>query len=100
MPSRQAQRAAARRAFDEAEAGAGGAAAALASPHLHPTPLGDWSTQMRNPSVMLKALGAETLRRKAEEGDRDAQFSQARGPLTASSRPSLHLLLLRGGYRE
>ena len=109
MPSRQerrkAERDAAKRAPAQAGAvGAAGAAAALAN--LNVNPLGDWTTQLENPSVgpggycmslrgfkvrwmtgraitawpyssaMFQARGSEVVKRMAGEGDREAQWGQ------------------------
>ena len=59
MPSRQQQR---RRAARDA---------ALANRNV-----GDWTTQAEDPGVLCRALGTKTLvKQKADEGDREAQFS-------------------------
>ena len=81
MPSRQerrrAERDAAKRAPGPAGAGgAGGAAAALENVHVNVNPVGDWTTQEADPEVLFRALGAENVKRKAAEGDGQAQFSQ------------------------
>ena len=81
MPSRQERRAAerdaAKRAPGQAGAeGAGGAAAALANLNVHVNPVGDWTTQAADPGVLLETLGIDVLKRRAEAGDREAQFSQ------------------------
>ena len=78
-PSRQERRKAERDAAKRAPAragaaGAGGAAAALAN--LNVNPLGDWTTQNADQNVMFQALGVAAVKRKASEGDREAQFSQ------------------------
>jgi len=54
-------------------AGAAGAAAALAN--LRVNPGGDWTTQADDPMLLFRALGAEGMKRRADEGDREAQFS-------------------------
>jgi len=54
-------------------AGATGAAAALAN--LNVSPVDDWTTQTEDPWVLVRALGAEVVKRRAGEGERDAQFS-------------------------
>ena len=79
MPSRQerrkAERDAAKRAPAQARAaGAGGAAAALTTVNVNP--LGDWTTQAEDPSVLFLALGAETVKQRAAEGDREAQWTR------------------------
>jgi hypothetical protein len=73
MPSRQERRKAERDAAKRAPAksgaaGAAGAATALANVNVNP--LGDWSTQAGDPWVLLNALGAEVVKRKAAQGDR------------------------------
>ena len=69
---RRAERDAAKRA--PAQAGATGAAAALANVNLNP--LGDWTTQAADPAALRRALGAQNVKRMAGEGDREAQWSQ------------------------
>ena len=71
MPSRQerrkAERDAAKRAPAQAgAAGAEGASAARASVN----PVGDWTTQAGDPSVLIDALGFKVLKQKAVAGDR------------------------------
>ena len=80
MPSRQerrkAERDAAKRAPAQAgAAGAAGAAAALANLNVNVNPVGDWTTQTKDPRVLVRALGAEVVKRRAGEGDREAQWS-------------------------
>jgi hypothetical protein len=65
-PSRQERRKAERDAAKRAPVQAGAASA---------NPRGDWTTQTDDPRVLLRALGAEALQRRAGEGDRDAQYS-------------------------
>ena len=91
MPSRQerrqAERDAAKRAPAQAvavaqaraagAAGAGGAAAAPATVNVNP--LGDWTTQEKDPSALFLELGAETVYHRAAAGDTEAQWSQVRG---------------------
>jgi len=77
-PSRQerrkAERDAAKRAPAKAgAAGAAGAAAARAPVNVNPG--GDWTTQTEDPNVLLRALGAEMVKQRAGEGDREAQYS-------------------------
>jgi hypothetical protein len=78
MPSRQerrqAERDAAKRAPRAGAAGAAGATAALAD--LNVNAGGDWTTQAEDPWVLLRALGAEIVRQRAREGDREAQWSR------------------------
>jgi hypothetical protein len=69
MPSRQERRKAEREA---AKRGAGQAGAAGAA---NVNPGGDWRTQAENPDVLRRALGDETVKRRAREGDREAQWS-------------------------
>jgi hypothetical protein len=79
-PSRQerrkAERDAAKRAPARARAagagGGGGAAADIAN--LTVNPLG-WTTQNGDHNVMFQALGFENVKRKAGEGNREAQYS-------------------------
>jgi hypothetical protein len=73
MPSRQERRKAERDAAKRApvQAGAAGAAAARANVN----PLGGWATQAEDPALLYRALGPDTLRQRAREGDREAQFS-------------------------
>ena len=80
MPSRQdrrkAERDAAKRAPGQAGAGgAAGAAAALANLNVNVNPVGDWTTQESNPIALFRALGANTLKQRANAGDRAAQYS-------------------------
>jgi len=74
MPSRQerrrAERDAAKRAPGQA---AGGAAAARAN--VITNPVGDWTTQAADPSVLFRALGDDIVKRRAGAGDREAQWS-------------------------
>jgi hypothetical protein len=74
---RKAERDAAKRAPANAggagAAGAAGAAAALAN--LNVNPLGDWTTQTEDPLALLRAVGAAVVKRKADAGDREAQFT-------------------------
>jgi len=71
---RKAERDAAKRAPGQAEAaGAGGAGAARANVNMNP--VGDWTTQTADPSVLIREVGAEILKRRAGEGDREAQWS-------------------------
>jgi len=83
MPSRQerrkAERDAAKRAPAQAAAagaaGAAGAAAALANLRVNMNPGGDWTTQAADSNLLLRALGAETVKQRAGEGDMEAQWS-------------------------
>jgi hypothetical protein len=101
MPSRQerrkAERDAAKRAPAQARAsgaagaagaagagatGAAGAAAARANVILNPgISVGDWTTQAGpiRAAEMFRALGAETVKRRAGEGDSEAQWRLGRG---------------------
>jgi TPR repeat protein len=55
---------------------AGAAAAALANLHVNVTPpLGDWTTQAKDPYVWLRALDPQMVKQRAAAGDRDAQYS-------------------------
>jgi len=82
MPSRQerrkGERDAAKRAPAQARAtgaaGAAVAAAALANLNMNVKPVGDWTTQAAN-SNLFRALGPEMVKRRAAEGDMEAQFS-------------------------
>jgi TPR repeat protein len=38
-------------------------------------PLGDWTTQAEDPNALFHALGPQMVQRKADAGDRDAQYS-------------------------
>ena len=38
-------------------------------------PVGDWTTQAEEPFVLFNALGAEIVKQRAGEGDREAQRS-------------------------
>ena len=61
-----------------AKTGATGAAAARtarASVPVNVNPLGEWTTQTANPNDMLRALGRQTLLKRAAEGDGEAQYS-------------------------
>ena len=75
MPSRQERRKAERDAAKRAPAQAGAAGAAAARANVNVTQLGNWTTQAADPYVLLNALGAETVKQRAGEGDREAQFS-------------------------
>jgi hypothetical protein len=77
---RRAERDAAKRRQGQAAAGAaagaaGAEVAAAAFADLNVEPLGDWTTQASDPAVLARALGVETVRRRADEGDRAAQYS-------------------------
>jgi hypothetical protein len=87
-PSRQERRKAEREAAKRAPAragaagaaganqGAAGAAAALANLRVNVNPpLGDWTTQAKDPTALLHALGPQMVKQKAAAGDRDAQYS-------------------------
>ena len=83
MPSRQerrkAERAAAKRAPSPGQAGAStaaGAAAAIANLNVNVDPGGDWTTQEKDPSILLGALPTHIMKQRAAAGDRAAQFSQ------------------------
>jgi hypothetical protein len=79
MPSRQERRKAERDAAKRApaKAGAGGAAgAAAARTDVNVTPLGDWRTQAADPAALIRALGAEVVKKRAAKGEAEAQFSQ------------------------
>jgi hypothetical protein len=79
MPSRQERRRAEREAAKRApaQAGAAGAAGAGATPaNVTANPLGHWTTQAADPGALFVALGAENVKRKAGEGDGEAQFSE------------------------
>jgi hypothetical protein len=57
-------------------AAAAAAAAALANLHVNANPpLGDWTTQAEDPNALFHALGPQMVQRKADAGDRDAQYS-------------------------
>jgi len=71
---RKAERDAAKRAPRAGAVGAAGAAAALAN--LNVNPVGDWTTQAEDHMALFRAVGAENVRRRAGEGDREAQWSQ------------------------
>ena len=84
---RKAERDAAKRAPGQAGAagaggGAGGAAAALAKLNVNVNPVGDWTTQAEDPAVLFRALGAETVKQRAAEGDREAQWTRGYQLLT------------------
>jgi len=69
-----------RRAADAGVAGAANAAAVAAAlanvnKDVNVNPLGDWTTQQGNPHVTLRALGVEIVKQKADDGDREAQYS-------------------------
>ena len=91
MGSRQERRRAERDAAKRAPAktgatraaGAAGAAAALANLNVN----GDWTTQTEDPHVLINALGPRSLKQKAAEGDRAAQYSLG-----------FHLVSGAGGY--
>ena len=73
MPSRQerrqAERTAKRAPAQAGAAGSGGTAAARANPG------GDWTTQAADFNLLFRALGAELVKQRAGEGDREAQWS-------------------------
>ena len=78
MPSRQERRKAERDAAKRApgQAGAAGArGAAAARTHVHANPVGDWTTQAKNPWLLLDALGDDVVKRMVRAGDREAQWS-------------------------
>jgi TPR repeat protein len=88
-PSRQERRKAERDAAKRAPAragaagaaganqgAAGAAAAALANLNVNVNPpLGDWTTQAKDPTVLLRALDPQMVKQRADAGDRDAQYS-------------------------
>jgi TPR repeat protein len=87
-PSRQERRKAEREAAKRAPAragaagaaganqGAAGAAAALANLNVNVNPpLGDWTTQAEDPNALIQRVGAVNVKRRADAGDRDAQYS-------------------------
>jgi TPR repeat protein len=89
-PSRQERRKAEREAAKRAPAragaagaaganqGAAGAAAALANLNVNVNPpLGDWTTQAKDPKELLRALGPQMVKQRANAGNRDAQYSLA-----------------------
>ena len=57
-----------------AKAAAAGAAAALAAVNVNP--LGNWTTQTADPTVLISALGNEIVEQRAGAGDGEAQWSQ------------------------
>jgi TPR repeat protein len=80
---RKAEREAAKRAPARAGAagaaganqGAAGAAAALANLNVNVNPpLGDWTTQAKDPNALFDALGPQMVKQRAAAGDRDAQY--------------------------
>jgi hypothetical protein len=70
MPSRQERRKAERDAAKRAPGQAGTAGGAG-----NVNPGGDWRSQAENPNVLRRALGVETLRQRAGQGDREAEWS-------------------------
>ena len=78
MPSRQERRKTERDAAKAlAKAGAAGAAGATAAlANLNVNPLGDWTTQTEDHSVLFQALGPQVVIQMAAQGDRGAQYSQ------------------------
>ena len=50
-----------------------GAAAALETVNMNP--LGDWTTQEKHHAALFRALGSQTVKQRAGEGDREAQWS-------------------------
>ena len=80
MPSRQERRKAERDAAKRAPAqggagGAAGAAAALANLNVNVNLGGDWTTQTGDPNVLVRERGSEVVKRLADAGDREAQYS-------------------------
>jgi hypothetical protein len=79
MPSRQERRKPERDAAKRApaQAGAAGAAVALANVHLNPRDPagGDWTTQGADPNLLARALGWNILKQRAGAGDREPQWS-------------------------
>jgi len=80
MASRQERRKAERDAAKRAPtaAGSAGAAAATAAPanvNARVDQLGDWTTQSGDPGVLMRALGAEGVKQRADRGDPVAQWS-------------------------
>ena len=74
-PSRQERRTAERSAAKRAPVQAGAAGAGAAPANLDVNPVGDWTTQTADPSALFNALGVAGVKRKAGEGDREAQWS-------------------------
>ena len=56
-----------------AQAGASGAGAARANVNVNP--VGDWTTQAADPTLLLLALGTENVKQRAISGDREAKWS-------------------------
>jgi hypothetical protein len=75
MASRQERRKAERDAAKRAPAKAGAAAAAAAPTTVNVTPLGDWTTQNEDPTMLFRGLGDEIVEQRAGAGDGEAQFS-------------------------
>jgi TPR repeat protein len=86
-PSRQERRKAEREAAKRAPAragaagaaganqGAAGATAALGNLNVNVNPpLGDWTTQAKDPNVLFHALGPQMVKQRAAAGDREAQY--------------------------
>jgi hypothetical protein len=38
-------------------------------------PVGDWTTQAADPTVLFRAVGGELVKQRAGAGDREAQYS-------------------------
>jgi len=69
MPSRQERRKADREAAKRAPAQAGASGVNLGEPG------GDWTTQASDPGILFRSLGANVVKQRAGEGDREAQWS-------------------------
>jgi hypothetical protein len=52
--------------------------------NVNVNPVGDWTTQAGDPLVLFRALGPEIVKKRAAEGDREAQFSEGYRLLSAA----------------
>jgi hypothetical protein len=95
MPSgkktRKAERDGAKRA--RSQPGAAGATAAT-------NPLGDWTSQTADPSVLFRALGAEHVKQRAAAGDPAAQFSMGHWILGEENEGTHHTALGAAGRSQ
>ena len=83
-PSRQERRKAERDAAKRAPAQAGAAGANTARANAIGHPLGDWTSQTEDPGALLTALGIQTVKQRAAQGDREAQWSMGFGLVNAA----------------
>ena len=101
---RKAERDAAKRAPAQAgaggaagAAGAGGVGAARADVNVNVNPVGDWTTQTENFLAVFATLTPIAVKWKADEGDRNAQYSLGQGFTLVHSQLNVGAFCVIGG---